>query len=39
MIKALSANPDINWKEYNGIYIVRLVGKDINKQFKVMFTR
>ena len=31
----------INWNKNmnNGIYIVRLVGKDINKQFKVMFTK
>lgn len=29
----------INWKESNGIYIIRLVGKDIKKQFKVMFTK
>ena len=38
-IKTLPANADINWKEGNGIYIVRLIGKDINRQFKVMLTK
>ena len=39
MVKTLPANADINWKEYNGIYIVRLIGKDIKKQFKGMLTK
>ena len=38
-VKTFPANTDVNWKEYNGIFIVRLVGKDINKQFKVMLTK
>ena len=38
-IKTLPANADFNLKEVNGIYIVRLVGKDIKKQFKVMLTK
>lgn len=39
-VKTLPANVEnINWKEGNGTYIVRLVGKGINRQFKVMFTK
>ena len=38
-VKTLPATAKINWKEGNGIYIVRLVGKGINRQFKVMLTK
>ena len=39
MVKTLPATAKINWQEGNGIYIVRLIGKNIKEQFKVIFTK
>lgn len=38
-VKTIPACEKIPWEEGNGMYIVRLVGKDINRQFKVMVNK
>lgn len=38
-VRELPASAEISLKDMNGIYIVRLSGKNINRQFKVMVTR